>query len=140
MVLELRLLGALSCLAPGSFVVVEVDTGRGLDPDPYAQASREGEGWYCELVSQDFLPATAWPIDEVALRRSGWAPPLEAPGNWWRSADDAERCVRLLLSGLREGRACEDPEAYRWRTGRFPPGPDGGLPLVEFDQATLLAA
>jgi len=43
------------------------------DPRPYAQCAPEPDGWYCEVVSQTYLPATAWPIDEVALRRLGTA-------------------------------------------------------------------
>jgi hypothetical protein len=133
---ELRLLGALSCLAPGSFVVVEVDTGRGLDPDPYAQASGRSEAGTASWCPG--LPA----CDRVADRRGRTAT---------QRVGAATGGARQLVA-VRRRRAVRASAAVR-ATKAVPagPGPTGGAlgasrpgrtagSLIEFDQATLLAA
>ncbi len=99
----------------------------GLDPNPYAQVAREANGdWYCEVVSAHFLPARAWPIDELALVAGGWEPPDDPRANWSIAAATGEQAVDLLVEALRHGRACADPETFTWFTGQFPPPPDDG--------------
>ena len=115
----------LELLRPGQFAVIECAVD--LDPDdfPYVQAARTTDGWYCEVVSQAHLPATAWPIDEVALRRLGWGPPDDGE-NWHREAAVDDGVAGLLLEGLRYGRACPDDASLSWWVGTFPSGPDDG--------------
>ena len=115
----------LELVRPGQFAIVECAVD--LDPDdfPYVQAARSADGWYCEVVSRTYLPATAWPIDEVALRRLGWSPPGDGD-NWHREAALADDVASLLLTGLRQGRACPDDASLNWWVGTFPPGPDNG--------------
>ena len=120
---------ALARLRPGQFLLIEYDTHGTWDPRPYAQCAREVDSWYCEVVSQHYLSATTWPIDELALRRAGWMLPDDETANWWRNADSADAAAVLLVEGLRRGRLCTDPELFAWSVGTFPSGPDGGEPL-----------
>jgi hypothetical protein len=113
----------LATLEYRQFVVVEFLAG--LEPNPYAQAAPEfGGDWYCEVASEHFLPVTLWPLDGFSLVAGGWEPP-ERPGeNWARDADDAYAAAAVLMDSLRFGRACQDPGAFVWTIGRFPPRPD----------------
>lgn len=97
----------LEVLEPGQFVIVEHCAQ--LDPNPYGQAAPEGGGgWHCEVVSEAYLPAGVWPIDEWYLMAAGWTPPGDPRGNWSRTADSPARVARLLADGLRLGRVCPD--------------------------------
>lgn len=113
----------LAALEYRQFVVVHFLAG--LNPNPYAQAAPEFAGdWYCEVASEHFIPAESWPMDELTLIAAGWEPP-ERPGeNWARDADDASTAAALLLESLRFGRGCQDPCAFVWNVGQFPPEPD----------------
>jgi len=124
-----RLARVLSRSRPGSFVIVEYDKAVPWDPKPYAQCAHEVDGWYCEVVSETYLPRQTWPIDELALRRGGWCRPDELTANWWREADSAQAAAQSVVEGLRAGRLCADPEAFSCRGGTFPSDPDGGEPL-----------
>lgn len=132
---------ALLRLRPGQFLLLEYDALRTWDPRPYAQCAREVDSWYCEVVSQHYLGATQWPIDELALRRAGWLLPDDETANWWLNAESAEATAALLVEGLRLGRMCPDPEKFAWSVGTFPSGPDGGEPLpVPVEGLVLQAA
>jgi hypothetical protein len=120
---------ALARLRPGRFLLIEYHAQGTWDPRPYAQCAREVDSWYCEVVSQNYLGASTWPIDELAMRRTGWLLPDDETANWWRNAETAEQAAELLVDGLRHGRLCPDPEAFAWSVGTFPSGPDGGEPL-----------
>lgn len=92
------------------------DTGRGWDLID-AQASREGEGWYCE-AGVPGLPA----CDRVADRRGRTATQrVGAATGGARTGWPVRRRRRAVRAsaavGLREGRRREDPEAYRRRYG-----------------------
>ena len=115
----------LGAIVPGQFVIVE--HGAQLDPNPYVQAAPErGGGWYCEVVSEAYLPAGVWPIDEGYLCAAGWTPPTDSRDNWSRTADSPAQVAGLLADGLRHGRVCPDWQQVMWRTAWFPRPPDDG--------------
>ena len=117
---------------PGQYVVVEFVEHEGVpswSPWPYAQCAWEPEGWYCEAVSARFLPADQWPLDELALRRSGWHAPSAATENWSTWSATAGEAAAAMVDALRHSRDCQDPSRYRWEVRTFPTGPDGGEPL-----------
>lgn len=119
----------LTDLRPDRFLVIEYIAARRWDPCPYVQCARDADGWYCEVVSENYLGRADWPIDELFLRRSGWAPPDETTQNWWRVEGGPARAASVLVDGLRDGRACPDPDAFFWSIGTFPSGgPGGGEP------------
>ncbi len=121
----------LAGLRPQRFLVIEYIAARRWDPCPYVQCARDADGWYCEVVSEHYLGRGDWPIDELALRRSGWLPPDETTRNWWRVEQDPTHAATVLVTGLRDGRCCPDPEAFFWSVGTFPSGggPGGGEPM-----------
>jgi hypothetical protein len=98
---------------------------------PYAQASPSADGVWCEIVSEEFLSADAWPIDTDYLVRNGWSAPDEEIPNWHKQGLPPLEAGHQLLEGLAYGRSCRDPQKVRWHSGQFPggPGPDGGLIL-----------
>ena len=111
------------------FISVEYTTGHHLVPEPYAQAAHAEPELICEVVSDVYLPATEWPLDEVALRRAGWSAPSQGTENWWRMVTGTDQVAAALVEGLRVGRACRDPESFTWSVGTFPPGPGNGEPV-----------
>lgn len=109
----------------GQFVIMQHYAG--LDPDPYVQAAPDAAGgWYCELVSERYLPATEWPIDSWYLMAAGWTPPTDPRDNWSRPADSPSHAAQLLADGLRHGRQCRDWRPVTWRTACFPRPPEDG--------------
>ncbi|MDQ1250739.1 MAG: hypothetical protein QG597_5119 [Actinomycetota bacterium] len=111
------------------FLVLEYDAEEDAAPLPYAQAARDPDNWYVELVSGNYLPASAWPLDEVLLRRQGWSPPDRETANWWAACPRESAVARALVAGLRDGRSCADSHRYCWSVGTFPDGPRGGEPV-----------
>ncbi len=109
----------LQLMRPGQFAFIKC--GVDVDPEdfPYVQAARLVDGWYCEVVSQAYLPATAWPFDELAFRRLEWLPPVDR-GNWHREVAPGRDVADRLLAGLRYGRACPARAVVRWWVGTFP--------------------
>ena len=78
-------------LGVDQFIILEYTTGRHLAPEPYAQTAHAGpDGLICEVVSDVYLPASQWPLDEVALRRAGWSAPSPETENWWRLVECAD--------------------------------------------------
>jgi hypothetical protein len=109
------------------FVIVEFNTQ--MVPNPYAQATPNAAGeWMCEVVSEHYLGAECWPLDELALASRGWNVPTGPEDNWEHRAGDARLASLLLVEALRFGRVCPDPRVFTWRIGRFPPPGDGGAP------------
>lgn len=105
------------------FVILEFNTQ--LDPNPYAQATPNSAGdWLCEVVSDHYLGAECWPLDEVDLTSRGWAAPVRPEDNWENSSGDAGAAAVLLVEALRFGRACADPLVFTWRISWFPPPED----------------
>ncbi|KPN19386.1 GIY-YIG nuclease family protein [Arthrobacter sp. Edens01] len=119
-----RLVEDIRWLKDGDFTSVEyhVETANGLSP--YAQVAREDDYYWCEIVSEEFLPGSVWPLDEDALRNAGWSAPDQDCPNWYSQRYGAEAASAAVLYGLRHGRACSDPERLRWRLATTPS--DGG--------------
>lgn len=103
----------------GQFIVVGYETE--TDSQPYAQAAASTTGYDCEIVSEHLLPGHAWPVNDDALGRHGWAPPEDEGSNWVYPAPDAALAARAMVDGLRFGRACVEPFKYNWHIGEFPP-------------------
>ena len=135
---EERLASVVEGLLWGQFVVVEHAVG--LDPDPYAQVARSAHGYYCEVVSERYLPTDVWPIDVGWLRSSGWCDDESRADNWWRQAQTPAETAAALVAALRFGRACSDADAVRWWTGTFPSGPGGGEEIDDASVTELAAA
>jgi hypothetical protein len=123
-----QLANRLAILQPGQFLIVECGATHDDAFVPYAQAARDSDGWHCEVVSQHYLPASEWPIDEVVLARLGWRAPGEGD-NWNRRAALGDDVAGLLLGALHLGRLCPQEGPFSWVVGTFPRGPDGGLPV-----------
>lgn len=87
-----------------------------------------GGGWYCELVSERYLPATVRPIDHWYLIAADWTPPTNPDDNWSHTAADPTTAAQVLVDGLRHGRACQDWQQVIWHTARFPAPPGGQGP------------
>lgn len=124
---------ALGDLQRGEFLLVEfveVDGVPAWSPWPYAQGAPAGDGWYCEAVSAAHLPPAQWPLDELALRRSGWHAPAGADGNWYRQEGDADDAARFMVGALRDSRDCQDPSRFRWQVLTLPTGPGSGTPSL----------
>ena len=122
----------LANMSPGSFLSIQY----AYDADnltPYAQAVPDADGVWCEIVSEQFLPAEQWPISTGYLAGKGWAAPTDDFPNWHKDGVPHEAAGHDILDGLRGGRGCDDPAKFRWHTGQFPagPGPDGGVTLED---------
>lgn len=110
------------------FVLVQYDTGVPFGPEPYAQAAVVGQAWHCEVVSGRYLLPGIWPLDEVALKRTGWTMAGDGAGNWSQSVASTHTAVALMVEGLRFGRHCPDPGGFLVSVESFVsrPGPRGG--------------
>jgi hypothetical protein len=123
----------ITALLPGKFLIIEYGVDR-LDEPPYAQLAVDPEGYYLELVSERYLPARDWPIDEAALRSGHWLAPDSSTDNWWRFADRPYLAARSLLHALTVGRSCTSHDLFTVRTGSFPSPPGGGEPIPSWSQ------
>lgn len=114
-----------------SFLRVEYAGTRTNGANPYAQATPSADGVWCEVVSEEFLPATDWPIDREFLASNDWSEPDADFPNWWKSQVSPRDAGHQIVSALRYGRKCADVTEFCWSTGEFPPGPgpDGGVTL-----------
>ena len=128
-------------LPPLHFLVVEY-VGASHIAEPYAQLLPGSDGHYCEVVSENYVPAETWPIDRKWLAAAGWhAPePGDDGGNWWQVVPGSRMAAVTLLSALHLGRQCPNPSDYVWYVGQSPPPPDGGEPVPVEGTAYLTAA
>ena len=96
----------LSELRWGHFAIFDyVDSTRAAAP--YAQVAFGVDGYYCEVVSEEYLPVDLWPLEHETLLAAGWRAPDGATLNWWMSGvTDPGVAATLLASALSEGRAC----------------------------------
>lgn len=122
----------LANMRPGSFLSIQY----AYDVDkltPYAQAVPDADGVWCEIVSEQFLPAEQWPISTGYLAGNGWSAPTDDFPNWHKDGVLHEAAGHEILDGLGGGRHCADPAKFRWHTGQFPagPGPDGEVTLED---------
>ncbi|MGP0223587.1 TY-Chap domain-containing protein [Paenarthrobacter sp. NCHU4564] len=114
-----------------SFLRVEYDLGDNTPNSPYAQATPSADGVWCEVVSEEYLPAADWPITRQFLSDDGWSEPDTDFPNWWKSQVSPDAAGHQIIAALRHGRQCPDVTKFRWSTGEFPlgNGPDGGVTL-----------
>ena len=75
-----------------SFLRVEYASAEGNGTNPYAQATTSADGVWCEVVSEEFLPAAVWPIDRKFLIDHDWSDPDASFPNWWKSQVSTTRC------------------------------------------------
>ncbi|MFJ2509348.1 TY-Chap domain-containing protein [Arthrobacter citreus] len=115
-----RLVEDIRWLKDGDFTSVEYQVETANDLSPYAQVAREDDYYWCEIVSEEFLPVSAWPLNQDVLRNAGWSPPDEDCPNWYSQRYGADAASAAVLYGLRHGRACSDPERLRWRVATAP--------------------
>lgn len=127
-----ELIGQLLANMPwNSFLRVEYDGNEEVTTRPYAQATPSADGVWCEIVSEQYLPAAEWPIDRRYLEKSDWSAPDEEVPNWRKERVPTGGAGHVIVRGLRHGRRCQDAKRLRWTTGEFPagPNPDGGVTL-----------
>ena len=121
----------LSALPWGWFLIVDVDVEPTPGPalGPYTQVSRYAGGFHCEAVSQTYLPAESWPVDEQVLRADGWCPPDEVADNWWQTTSDVDHAAVVMIRSLVLARGCADPERLTLSKGQHPDPPGDKEPL-----------
>lgn len=123
--------GALANMPWNSFLSFDYGDNAEGPHRPYAQASASADGVWCEIVSEQFLPADQWPIDTGYLLGNGWSAPDDEVPNWHKQGIPPVVAGHQILEALRHGRRCDDPNKVRWHSADFPggPGPDGGVIL-----------
>ncbi|WP_129662322.1 TY-Chap domain-containing protein [Rothia uropygialis] len=99
------------------FLTVDYATGNTGGDSPYAQAFTGPGGVSVSLVSEHFLPAIMWPLDEEYLKEAGWTPPNPHRWHWEQSQLALNEAAGLLVDALRYGRGCSDPYRFRWGSG-----------------------
>ncbi|MCT1366425.1 TY-Chap domain-containing protein [Kocuria sp. HSID16901] len=99
------------------FLTVEYDTGNTGGDSPYAQAFTGPGGVTATLVSEQFLPAVLWPLDEEYLVDAGWRPPHAEQLHWERTQLSLDDSATEIVDALRYGRDCSDPYRFRWGSG-----------------------
>ncbi|MDQ0076808.1 TY-Chap domain-containing protein [Arthrobacter oryzae] len=127
-----ELIGQLLTKMPwNSFLRVEYDGNEEITTRPYAQATPSADGVWCEIVSEQYLPAAEWPINRRYFANNDWAAPNNDAPNWWKARVPLTEAGHQVVLGLRLGRGCRDAHRLRWSTGEFPsgPGPDGGVTI-----------
>lgn len=123
--------GVLASMPWNSFLSIDYGDEADGQLRPHAQASPSVDGVWCEIVSEEFLPADQWPISAEYLVGNGWSPPDDEVPNWHKQGIPHVEAGHQLLEGLKYGRCCDDPTKVRWHSADFPggPGPDGGVIL-----------
>jgi hypothetical protein len=127
-----ELIGQLLAKMPwNSFLRVEYDGDEEITTRPYAQATPSADGVWCEIVSEQYLPAAEWPINRRYFANNDWEAPDDEVPNWLKTRVPLADAGHQIVRGLRHGRGCRDAHKLRWSTGDFPsgPGPDGGVTL-----------
>ncbi|MGM0930080.1 MAG: TY-Chap domain-containing protein [Actinomycetota bacterium] len=108
-------------LKDGDFVMIEYGESTDDAIAPYAQVALDEEGYWCEIVSNDYLPGDTWPLHGDVLKEAGWnAPDAHCP-NWHSLRTGSQTTAVAVLAGLREGRGCADVRLLSWHTGMMPP-------------------
>lgn len=126
---ELR--SALTSLPWNHVLTVEYETGNTGGDFPYAQALTGPGGVGVLLVSEDYLPAIAWPIDEDYLVETGWEQPTDEQPNWARTRLTVDEALEAVVGGLRHGRGCPDPYRFRWGSGVISTAPQAAPSLPD---------
>ncbi|POH71687.1 TY-Chap domain-containing protein [Arthrobacter glacialis] len=112
----------LACFLKGMtsrrYLLVTYDIGL-RDYSVYGQFAINEGNFQCEVVSEQFLPAAVWPINDGYLRHGGWSSPENGNPNWSMRQDQPERAADSVLSALRSGLGCTDPQLISLTFGRF---------------------
>ena len=108
-------------LKDGDFVMIEYGESTDDAIAPYAQVALDGDGYWCEIVSNDYLPGDTWPLHGDWLKEAGWdAPDADCP-NWHSLRTGSQAVAAAVLDGMRNGRACSDVRLLDWRVATMPP-------------------
>lgn len=108
---------AVRTLPWNHFLTVDYESGNTGGDSPYAQAFTGPAGVTATLVSEQFLPAVLWPLDEEYLAEAGWRPPHPDQLHWERSHLGLKDAAHVMVDALRYGRDCSDPYRFRWGSG-----------------------
>ncbi|MGW6173680.1 TY-Chap domain-containing protein [Arthrobacter sp. NPDC055138] len=108
-------------LKDGDFVMIEYGQSTDDAIAPYAQVALDEEGYWCEIVSNDFLPGDTWPLHGDLLKEAGWDAPDSACPNWHSLRTGCQATAEAVLAGLRYGRGCVDVRNLNWRPASAPP-------------------
>nr|WP_186760787.1 hypothetical protein [Arthrobacter alpinus] len=85
----------------------------------YGQFAINEGNFQCEVVSEQFVPADVWPINDGCLRHSGWSAPENGNPNWSMRQDKPEQAADSVLTAMRSGLGCTDPQLISLTVGRF---------------------
>ena len=104
----------------GAFAAIDYDQEVKDAASPYAQVTRVGSRYWCEIASNTLLPGDSWPLHRDTLRAAGWSPPDEHCPNWSSEWSNASAATAAVIHGLRYGRSCSDPVFWECRTATLP--------------------
>ncbi|MHA7271463.1 TY-Chap domain-containing protein [Arthrobacter sp. HLT1-20] len=110
--------GFLKEMTSREYLLVTYDIGL-RDYSVYGQFAINEGNFQCEIVSEQFLPADVWPINDTYLRHSGWSAPENGNPNWSMRQDQAERAADSVLTAMRSGLGCADSQLIKMNFGRF---------------------
>ncbi|QTG82579.1 TY-Chap domain-containing protein [Arthrobacter crystallopoietes] len=108
-------------LKDGDFVLVEYGESTEDACAPYAQVALDEEGYWCEIVSNDYLPGDTWPLHGDVLKAAGWNAPDTSCPNWSSMRTGPQLTAGEVLAGLRHGRSCPDVRQLSWHVATAPP-------------------
>lgn len=113
-----ELAGSLEEMTSLEYLLVIYDIGLS-EYSVYGQFAINEGNFQCEVVSEQFLPADVWPINDGYLRHSGWSAPENGNPNWSMRQDKPERAADSVLTAMRSGLGCTDPQLISLTVGRF---------------------
>lgn len=117
-VIALDIARALGEMTSREYLLVTYDIGH-RDHSVYGQFAINEGNFQCEVVSEQFLPADVWTINDGYLRQSGWSAPENGNPNWTMRQEQAEIAASSVLNGMRSGLGCTDPQLINVSIGRF---------------------
>ncbi|QCB97632.1 hypothetical protein E5206_12465 [Arthrobacter sp. PAMC25564] len=108
----------LETMTSRDYLLITYDIGR-QHYSAYGQLTLDDGTFQCEVVSDRFLPADAWPIDDAYFLNTGWSAPDRGNPNWSRYQKGSAEAAATVLNALRTGRRCNNPRLLSWSSGVF---------------------